>query len=162
MASRTTGRGPTNFILPAADSHRITIQLSRLRLTLWMCHVHRDGSVWISLMQHSQTSVEPCIHLQRKKCLASTFCKRRKISEPFASLVAGEQIGQLQTMAKHPREKENLSNSQMYFRYQDKCFALDKCNTFLGVVCIDMSMFGWVESSCVDFIFKRVFKSCLG
>lgn len=104
MASRATGRGPTNFILPAADSHRITIQLSRLCLTLWMCHVHRDSSFWISLMQHSQTSVEPCIHLQRKKCLASTFCLHRKISEPFASLVAGEQIGLLQ-MAKHHREQ---------------------------------------------------------
>lgn len=66
------GSGPTNFIPTAAYSECITIPLSRLYLTLWMCHVHRDSSFWISLMQHSQTSVEPHIHL-KKKCHASTF-----------------------------------------------------------------------------------------
>lgn len=61
----STGSGPTNFIPTAAYSECITIPLSRFYLTLWMCHVHRDGSFRISLMQHSQTSVKPLIHLKK-------------------------------------------------------------------------------------------------
>lgn len=61
------GSGPTNFIPAAGYSECITIPLSRSYLTLWMCHVHRDASFRISLMQHSQTSVEPHDHLKKKK-----------------------------------------------------------------------------------------------
>lgn len=79
------GCGPTNFIPTAAYSECITIPLSRLYLTLWMCHVHRDGSFWIRLMQHSQTSVEPHIHLKKKKNVMQALLLTVKIPQLLAS-----------------------------------------------------------------------------
>lgn len=78
--SGSMGSSPTNFIANAAYSECIAILLSLFYLTLWMCHVHRDGSFRISLMQHSQTSVKPHIHL-KKKSHASIFAN----SENFSS-----------------------------------------------------------------------------
>lgn len=75
--SGSIGSGSTNFIANAAYSECIAILLSLFYLTLWMCHVHRDGSFRISLMQHSQTSVKPHIHLEKKKS-CKHFCQQWK------------------------------------------------------------------------------------
>lgn len=51
-----------------------------------MCHVHRDGAFRISLMQHSQTSVEPNIHL--KKNVMQVLLLSVKIPQLLVSPVA--------------------------------------------------------------------------
>lgn len=83
---RSIGSDPTNFIPTAAYSECITIPLSLFYLTLWICHVHRDGFFWISLMQHSQTSVESHTHL-KKRC-QQAFLLTVKIPQLLISPVA--------------------------------------------------------------------------